>query len=174
MQGFYIEKSVFTGYGALPLCHISDLILDGSLRCSRWPALNSASLYILLISCSLFFVSLSLLSFQLYGWMLLLLVLLFWWCPPILLKSLLFYLYSLLCQCRLSCCYCDFLCVVKSVVFPHCHYLCVFLFHSGIICCLPAMVSYDALSHKRSNCNNPDILNNAAVFIFCYFIHFFF
>ena len=37
----------FPGNGALLVCHISDLILDGLLCCSQRQALNSASLYIL-------------------------------------------------------------------------------------------------------------------------------
>ena len=43
--------------------------------CSQWPVLNSANLFILPILCPLFFVSLSLMSFQLCRWMLLLVVL---------------------------------------------------------------------------------------------------
>ena len=38
---------------ALLVCHISDIILDNFLYCSRWRALNSASLYILPILCLL-------------------------------------------------------------------------------------------------------------------------
>ena len=62
-------------------------------------------------------------------------VFLFWWCP----QSLLSFLWSLFHQCRLPCNYCGFLCVIGSAVFSWCHSLCVFLFHSRIICCLPAM-----------------------------------
>ena len=43
----------FPGYGALLVCQISHS-LDGSLCCSQWPAMNSASLYILPISYTLF------------------------------------------------------------------------------------------------------------------------
>ena len=50
-------------WSSASISYISDLILDGSLCCSQFPALNSASLYILPISCSLFFTSLSMLFF---------------------------------------------------------------------------------------------------------------
>ena len=79
------------------------MVLSVVLNEQHW----SASLHILPISCPLFFVSLSLLSFQLCGWMLLLVVLLFWWTPQILLQSLFFPLCSLIHQCRLPCYYCD-------------------------------------------------------------------
>ena len=67
------------------------------------------------------------------------------------LQSLLSFLCSLISQCRLSCYYCDFLCIVRSAAFSRCHSRCVFLLHSRIICCLPTIVvavsSSSLLSH---------------------------
>ena len=101
-------------------------LMGNFLCCSQWPALNSTSLYILPISYPLFFVSLSLLSFQLYGWRLLLVVTFFYWCLRILLQNLLSIMCSLLHLCKFSFYYCVFLYDVGSAAFSHCHTLYVF------------------------------------------------
>ena len=113
------------------------------LCCSQWQALNSASRYILSISCPLLF-CISLIAIFIA------VILAVWmdaYCgiAPLLVMAVntaakpTFFLGSLIHQCRLPWYYCNFLCVLRSAVFSCCHSTCVFLLHSRIIGCLPTM-----------------------------------